>query len=84
MSDITHELQKFIVTEITSRPGIDSIGRDHDLIREGIVDSLGVQELVEFIESRYAISVEADDVVPENFQTLAQLAAFVDRRRSES
>jgi acyl carrier protein len=49
-----------------------------------VVDSLGVQQLVDFCQSRYGIRVSDADLVPENFQTLRQLADYVDRKQAEA
>ena len=45
------------------------------------LDSLGLVELVEAVEARFELRVAARDVVPENWDTIARLAAYVDGRR---
>ena len=54
---------------------------DVPLFDEGVVDSTGVLELVMFIEQRFDIAVATDELVPENFETVARLAQFVDQKR---
>ncbi len=54
-----------------------NVGMDYALLENGIVDSLGVLDLVTFLEGEYHISVADDDLVPEHFQTIARLADFV-------
>jgi acyl carrier protein len=83
LTPVQQELHEFIVSELVSGQGADAITADEDLIKRGIVDSLGVQQLVDFCESRYRIRVADADLVPENFQTLRQLADYVDRKQSE-
>ena len=78
------ELHDFIVAELASGPGSEQIDADEDLIQRGIVDSLGVQQLLEFCKSHYGIRIEDADLVPENFKTLRQLAAFVERKQAEA
>ena len=53
---------------------------DH-LLESGIVDSLGVLNLVGFVERQFAITVGDDDLVPENFQSIDHLTAFVQRKQ---
>lgn len=53
---------------------------DASLLREGILDSLGVVELVEFAQKHFGIKVDQREVVPENFGSVAQLAAYVRRK----
>jgi acyl carrier protein len=83
LTPVQQEIYEFIVSELVSGQGPDAITPDEDLIKRGIVDSLGVQQLVDFCESRYRIRVADADLVPENFQTLRQLADFVDRKQAE-
>lgn len=52
-------------------------GDDVSLLREGIIDSLGVVELVAFLQTRFGLKVEQSEVRPENFDSVAKLAAFV-------
>lgn len=53
---------------------------DASLLREGIIDSLGVVELVEFVQSRFGVRVDQQEVVPDNFDSVSRLAAYVRRK----
>ena len=56
--------------------------QDHDhLLEQGIVDSLGVLELVSYLEQEFAITIADDDLSPENFSSVGQLSAFVAAKR---
>ena len=55
---------------------------DASLLREGIIDSLGVVELVEFLQTRFGVKVEQQEVRPDNFDSVAKLAAFVRRKQA--
>lgn len=46
-------------------------------LQEGIVDSLGVMELVTFVQKAFGIAVDQNEVTPDNFDSVASLAAFV-------
>jgi acyl carrier protein len=83
-ANVQRELHDFIVTELASGAQSDSIGADDDLIQRGIVDSLGVQQLLDFCQGRYGIRVDDADLVPENFKTLRGLAAYVERKQLEA
>lgn len=74
---VASELERFIVTEITQGAGIEAIAAGEDLLANGIVDSHGLMEMVAFLEGRYGIVVSDDDLVPENFQSLERIEAFV-------
>ena len=52
------------------------------LIEEGIVDSMGLMQIVVFIEERTGLRVSDDDVTPDNFETVAAIGSLVDRLQS--
>jgi acyl carrier protein len=56
------------------------VGVDDPLLEEGIIDSLGVLELVGYIEGAFRVEVSDEDLFPENFRTIGALTAFVQRK----
>jgi acyl carrier protein len=56
------------------------LGIDDRLLGEGIIDSLGVLDIVGYLESEFRISIADDDLTPENFETIGRLTAFVERK----
>ena len=50
---------------------------DASLLQEGVIDSLGVMQLVEFVQAEFCIAVGEREVTPENFDSVNKLAAFV-------
>ena len=46
-------------------------------LEEGVVDSTGVLELVLFVEETFGVTVEDDKILPENFDSVNQLATYV-------
>lgn len=79
---MTTDLQAFILEEITPGRAIVAVDRDDDLLAGGIIDSLAVSQLIEFLQDRYGVSVGIDDLVPANFQSVRAIEAFVERKRS--
>jgi len=47
---------------------------------EGIVDSVGVMELVAFVEEKFGIKVDDLEVTPDNFDSVSKLASYVHRK----
>lgn len=78
---MTTDLQAFILEEITPGRAIAAVDRDDDLLAGGIIDSLAVTQLIEFLQTRYGVRVGGDDLVPANFQSVRAIEAFVDRKR---
>lgn len=62
-------------------PGVEL--RDEDQFLElGVIDSLGFVELVEEVQSRYRIAVDAIEITEEHFGSIDALVAFVQRKRA--
>ena len=55
----------------------DLLNVDTSFMANGIVDSLGVLGLVSFVEEEYGIEVADEEVVPENFDSVRNLAKYV-------
>ncbi len=51
------------------------------LLDRGIMDSIGVMELVNFLEIDLKIQVPNADLVPENLDSIDNLVAYIERRR---
>lgn len=61
------------------RPNV-AVGPDDSLLRTGVIDSLGVMELIELVESLGAIKVAEDEITEANFGTLNSIARYVDQK----
>jgi acyl carrier protein len=56
------------------------LGETDSLLERGIIDSMGVMELVSFIESEFGVTVGDDDVTEENIGSLRAIHTFVTGR----
>lgn len=56
---------------------------DTDFFDKGIVDSTGVIELVSFLEETFNLSVEDDELIPENLSSLKNIDAFLKKKLSQ-
>lgn len=77
---IAAEVEQFIVSDIAAGRGIDSVAHDSDLLTDSTIDSLGIVELITFLESRYGIKVDDDDVDAENFRSVNNIVTFVESK----
>ena len=58
-----------------------TIKKDESFLQNGIIDSTGVLELVNFIEETYKIKVEDEELVPENLDSIQNLIAYIQRKQ---
>ena len=74
-------LIKMITAEVSLDPTHEIVS-DTDLLLTGLVDSLGVVQIVGWIEDELGIDVDPLDVVLENFQTVGQMVAYIERQQN--
>jgi acyl carrier protein len=82
MSDrsVTARIKDFLVEHFPSARN-QALADDDHLLANGILDSLGVLDLVAYLEQEFAITVADEDLVPEHFETLRRLTNFVEDRQ---
>jgi acyl carrier protein len=51
-------------------------------LESGIIDSTGILELVAFLEETYGFTIGDEEIIPENFDTLGNVARFLERKLS--
>jgi acyl carrier protein len=77
-AEIEREIRSFLVTHFLS--GRADHLRDDGSLLGNVVDSLGVLDLVTFLQEHFKITVEDEDVVPSNLDTINNLVTFVARK----
>jgi acyl carrier protein len=77
-ADIEREIRNFLIEHFLS--GRDEKLRDDGLLLGDLIDSAGTLELVAYLQEHFAITVEDDEVVPGNLDTVNNLVAYVSRK----
>jgi len=82
-TDIEREIRSFLIT--TFLFGRDEQLRDSDSLLGNVIDSTGALELVAFLQERFGINVDDEDVIPDNFDSVKSVVSYVVKKRgSES
>ena len=74
--DIRTKLLGFIQTELAKNAGDVDVASD-SLVETGVIDSVGILKLVSFIEREFRVKIGDDELLPENFDTLADVTRLV-------
>jgi len=77
-------LRDFVVGNFLLGKDAKSIGDQDSFLDSGLVDSTGILEFVGFLEEKWNISVADEELLPENFDTLQNLTAFVLRKATKA
>lgn len=78
---IADSVRNFIVDEAQWDGPREQLSDDYPLLEKGLIDSLGVFHLVTFLEGEFGVEVQDEELVPENFGTIANIARLVASKR---
>lgn len=78
--ELKEQVRQFIVSNFyVADPA--SLNDDASLLDAGIVDSTGVLEVITFIEGTFGVTVEDNEMLPENLDAVNRIAAFVQKKK---
>lgn len=77
---VEQQVRTFIADNYQYREKATTLSDTDSFLAHGIIDSMGVLELINFIETTYPLKVADDEVVPENLDTIAKVGAYVRRK----
>ena len=79
MADIKASIKDYILEAFVPDGDID-VEDNTNLLEEEVVDSLGIFTLVSFIENKFSVSIDAEEVNLDNFETLESITKLVDSK----
>ena len=74
---IEDQIKTYILENLLFSDNGHKLAKDASFLEEGIVDSTGVLELVMFVEENFHITVEDEELVPDNFDSVGRLVAYI-------
>lgn len=81
MDDIKAQVRSFILDNFIMGAKTVQFADGDSFMDNHLIDSTGFLELVTYLEETFGIAVEDQEMVPENLDSLAAVAAYVDRKR---
>jgi acyl carrier protein len=76
----TQQQVREFVTRNFFVPDAARLTDDASLLDLGVVDSTGVLEIIGFLEQAFGLTVEDDEIVPANLDSIDRIAAYVERK----
>jgi acyl carrier protein len=76
--DIKKQIRQYLAENFLFSSNGFNLGDDASLLEEGIIDSTGVLELVMFVEETFNVEVSDEEIIPDNFDSVNNLAAYVE------
>ncbi len=78
-SAIKSRVRQFVTTTFYV-PDPSQVTDEVSFLETGIVDSTGVLEILGFLQSEFGVTVEDDEILPENLDSVARVAAYIERK----
>ncbi len=78
--DIKDQIRHYIARNLLFSDNGFKYSDDASFLEEGIVDSLGIMDLVGFIEETFELTVADEDLTPDNFDSVNKLANYIQQR----
>jgi acyl carrier protein len=78
-NEIQGEIYKFIVDNFMFGDAA-GLGNDESLLQRGVIDSTGVLELVAHLQDNFGITVEDNEIIPANLETVTGIVAYVSKK----
>jgi acyl carrier protein len=80
-SQIESQIRDYINRNMLFNSGTSKFSNEASLLQEGIIDSIGIMELVTFVSQTYGVTIPPEEILPENFDSISRIASFVRRRQ---
>ncbi len=74
-------VRSYIVDELRFRGSAKDLKDDYPLLANEVLDSMGIFSVVSFLETEFGIEVDDEELVPENFGTIADIARLVEQKQ---
>jgi len=79
MENYAGRVKAYIIDNFLFGVDGDALGEDESFLQSGVIDSTGIVEVVAWIEETFDIKVRDMDLLPENFDSVNRLAAYIGR-----
>ena len=73
-------IRTFIIENFLFSSSDNGLKDTDSFLENGVIDSTGVLELISFLEEKYAIQVQDEEIVPENLDSINAVVAFIARK----
>jgi acyl carrier protein len=75
------KIKQLMAGNLTWSGSWNDVDEDYPLLAKQVIDSLGMLKLVSLIEEEFDVEIDDDDIVPDNWKTISDIAALVEAKR---
>lgn len=81
MTTVEQEVRTFLAENFSLGKDISHLSGSQSLTERGFIDSVGIVEVLTFLETRFEIQISDDETVPENIDTIDNIVRFIGTKR---
>ncbi len=74
------QLKEYVLSEFMFDQNPEALTADYDLLNNGVIDSMGILDLVSFMEEKFGVQVGDDEITPDNFRNLDTLVKMIETK----
>ena len=74
-------IRKFVLQKLAKKEIQVNVNDQDNLITIGVIDSLGIMQLVAYIEETFSVKVKDEDIVPDNFESIEAISLFIGKNQ---
>jgi acyl carrier protein len=79
VTSVEAKVRGYILENLLFSSNDAELPNDASLLERGIIDSTGVLEIILFLEEEFGVHIKAEEMLPENFDSVDNIVRFVDR-----
>jgi acyl carrier protein len=72
-------IRNFIKKNLAKKPEHLEIGDQENIIGNGMVDSLGLIKIVNYLEESFSIRLKDEDITPDNFESIESISLLLEQ-----
>ena len=81
MEEARGRIRKYILENFLFTDDEAALSNDDSFLEKGIIDSTGMLELIAFIGDGFQVTLEDDELIPDNLDNVNRVAAFIQRKK---
>jgi len=78
--EMKEQIREYLLANSANRA--KSVRDDESLLLSGVIDSMTMIEFVTYLEKTFGITIDEDEMVPENFETIESIVTYVSAKRT--
>lgn len=80
LDSVRQQLRSFILENYLFTDDQSALADSSSFLDGGILDSMGILELIDYLDETFAIKVEGDELIPDNLDSIDSLIAFIGKK----